>query len=249
MGFIDLSMEENIATVVLNRPKVNAINEGVVDELSGCLKKLETDPSVRAVILTGEGSFFSFGFDIPEFLGYPKDSFTGFLMRFTDILRYIFLFPKPVVAALNGHTIAGGCMLAIACDYRLMVSGKPKISLNEITFGSTVFTSGVEILKFWVGGKNAETILYGGEMYTAEDARALGLIHEVVGKEGIREAARSVAKGLAKRDGRAFKSVKTLLRKQVAEEIERRERDSILEFVDIWYSEDTWKNLEKIKIY
>jgi len=249
MKFLGLSINENITTVVLNRSKVNAINEAMVEELSECFKKLETDSNVKAVILTGEGNFFSFGLDIPEFLNYSKDSFTKFLIKFTDLLKYIFLFPKPVVAALNGHTIAGGCMLAIACDYRLMVSGKPKISLNEITFGSTVFTSGVEILKFWVGGRNAETILYRGEMYLAEDARALGLVDEVVSKEELHETAQRIAQDFANKDGRAFKSVKALLRKQVAEEIERSERDSILEFVDIWYSESTWKNLEKIKIY
>src|ERR1700741_1502 len=148
MKFVHLSTNENIATIILNRPKVNALNEAVVEELSECFQRVANDSNVKAVILTGEGSFFSFGLDVPEFLSYSKDSFIKFIIKFTDLYSYIFTFPKPVVAALNGHTIAGGCMIAIACDYRLMISGKAKISLNELTFGSTVFAGSIEMLKF-----------------------------------------------------------------------------------------------------
>lgn len=249
MNFIHLSINENIATIVLNRPKVNALNEAVVEELRECFQRVADDSNVRAVILTGEGSFFSFGLDVPEFLSYSKDSFIKFLTKFTDLYSYIFTFPKPVVAALNGHTIAGGCMIAIGCDYRLMVSGKGRISLNELTFGSTVFAGSVEMLKFLIGGRNAESVLYTGAMYSAEEAKELGLIHEVVSKENLRDSAQRVAGDFAKKDNRAFQSVKMLLRRQAWEEMKRREKDSIIEFADIWYSENTWKNLEKIKIY
>ncbi len=248
MSFINLSINENIATMVLNRPKVNALNEAVVEELEECFQKLADDSNVKAVILTGEGSFFSFGLDVPEFLSYSKDSFIKFLTKFTDLYGYIFTFPKPVVAALNGHTIAGGCMIAIACDYRLMVSGKARISLNELTFGSTVFAGSVEMLRFLIGGRNAESALYTGAMYSAEEAKELGLIHDVVSKEDLRDSAQRIAGDFAKRDSRAFGSMKTLIRKQAGEEMKRRERDSIIEFADIWYSEGTWKNLRNIKI-
>jgi enoyl-CoA hydratase/carnithine racemase len=248
MNFINLSINENIATMVLNRPKVNALNEAVVEELEECFQKLADDSNVKAVILTGEGSFFSFGLDVPEFLSYSKDSFIKFLTKFTDLYRYIFTFPKPVVAALNGHTIAGGCMIAIACDYRLMVSGKARISLNELTFGSTVFAGSVEMLRFLIGGRNAESALYTGAMYSAEEAKELGLIHEVVSKENLCDSAQRIAGDFTKRDSRAFGSMKTLIRKQAEEEMKRRERDSIIEFADIWYSEGTWKNLRNIKI-
>jgi Delta3-Delta2-enoyl-CoA isomerase len=248
MNFIHLLAHENIATIVINRPKVNAINEAVVEELREYFQKVADDSNVKAVILTGEGSFFSFGLDVPEFLSYSKDSFIKLITKFTDLYAYIFTFPKPVVAALNGHTIAGGCMIAIACDYRLMVSGKARISLNELTFGSTVFAGSVEMLKFLTGGRNAELALYTGAMYSAEEAKDLGLIHEVVCKENLRYSAQKTAEDFAKKDSCAFGSVKMLLRKQAGEEMKRKERGSILEFADIWYSENTWKNLQNIKI-
>lgn len=248
MKFINITTNENIATIALNRPKVNAINEPLVDELSQCFQKLTDDSNVKAVILTGEGSFFSFGLDIPEFLNFSKDSFTKFLIKFTDLLKYIFLFPKPVVAALNGHIVAGGCMLALSCDYRLMVSQKAKISLNELSFGSTVFATGIEMLKFSVGARNAELTLYRGSMYSGEEAKQLGLVDELVSKESLNDASQRIAQDFAKKDPLAFQSIKMQLRKHIVDELNKKDKDSILEFVEIWYSESTWKNLEKIKI-
>jgi 3,2-trans-enoyl-CoA isomerase len=248
MEFVQVSKEDGIATVALSRGKVNALNEPMIDQINDCFADLENDPRVQAVVLTGKGSFFSFGFDIPEFLTYSKDAFVKFLIKFTNLYSYLFLYPKPVVAALNGHTMAGGCMLASTCDYRVMASGKAKISLNEITFGSSVLAGSVEMLKFCVGSKTAASILYKGAMYSAPEALEAGLIDQVASEEFLATEAEKIAKSLAGREGPAFRSIKGLLRKPVAEEMKKRERDSVLEFVDIWYSEKTWENLKGIKI-
>lgn len=249
MNFVSVSVKEGIATVTLNRGKVNALNEPLIEQLHGCFADIEMDLDVRSVILTGQGKFFSFGFDIPEFMSYPKESFTRYLTKFTDLYTSLFLFSKPIVAALNGHTVAGGCMLALTCDARIMVSEKAKISLNEINFGSSVFAGSVEMLKFCVGHKNAATILYSGAMFLAEEAIRLGLIDRISSPEDLVGDARKAARDLADKDGAAFKSLKGLLRKPVAEEMIKREKDSIREFVDIWYSEKTRRNLEEIKIH
>jgi enoyl-CoA hydratase/carnithine racemase len=111
---------------------------------------LAADADVKAVVLSGKGNFFSFGLDVPEFLQYAKDDFIRFVTKFADLYTYIFVYPKPVIAALNGHTVAGGCMLATACDYRVMVSGKARISLNEIKFGSSLFPAALN-LKYCTG--------------------------------------------------------------------------------------------------
>lgn len=249
MDFISVSQEDGMATVILNRGKVNALNETLVEQISSCFVKLEKDKSIQAIIFTAQGKFFSFGFDIPEFLSYPKESFIRYLTKFTNLYTSLFLFPKPIVAALNGHTIAGGCMLALACDSRIMVSGKAKISLNEISFGSSVFAGSVEMLKFCVGQKNAESVLYSGAMYSAEEAIHLGLIDQISSSENLMDDARKTAQDFVTKEISAFRAIKGLLRKPVAAEMVKREKDSIREFVDIWYSEKTWKNLEKIKIH
>jgi enoyl-CoA hydratase/carnithine racemase len=249
MNFIDPQKSEGIATLMLSRRKVNALNDTVVNEMRHLLKTFESDPEVRSVILTADGKFFSFGFDIPEFLSFTKEKFTEFLVNFTDLYTYIFRYPKPVVAALNGHTIAGGCMLALACDHRVMVSGKAKISLNEIGFGSSVFAGSVEMLRFWIGSANATEVLFSGAMFTAEEAKNIGLVHEVIAVDELMKVARKTATDLASKNQPAFASIKSLLRRSVIEEMMRRERKSITEFVDIWYSESTWANLQNIRIY
>lgn len=248
MEFVQLSVDDGIATVALNRPKVNAINEHVVSELRDVFRELALDKQVRAVILTGRGSFFSFGFDIPGFIDYPKEEFHRFILSFSDLVQRIFVFPKPVIAALNGHAVAGGCVLAIACDRRIMVTGKAKIALNELTLGASVFTSIAEILKYTVGPRTAQLLLYTGKMNSAEEALAMGLVDKVVTAEDVNDAALGAANELSGCDVFAFGSVKRLLRKEALDRIENHERGSVSDFVDIWYSENTWEKLKKIEI-
>jgi Delta3-Delta2-enoyl-CoA isomerase len=249
MNFIELDRIDGVAIATLGRGKVNAINGALVDELRDVFRKLELDSQVRAVVLTGRGKFFSFGFDVPEILLVTKDEFINFLKNFTELYSYLFLYPKPLVAALNGHAIAGGCMLALTCDTRLMVTGNAKIALNEITFGSSVLVGSVEMLRFLAGNANATEVLYSGKMYTAAEAKSLGLVQEVVSEQSLADAAKSRALDLAAKDPIAFAGIKSLLRKKIGEEMTRREGPSILELADLWYSESTRAELRNIKIH
>jgi len=249
MSFVKKGIQEGVATLAICRGKVNALSGDLVQELRQNFEALETDLEARAVVLTGEGKFFSFGFDIPELFPYSRENFLDYLVRFTDLYTYLFLYPKPVVAALNGHAIAGGCMLALACDRKIMVSGKAKISLNEITFGSSVFAGSKEMLRFCLGGRAAAEVFYSGAMYGAEEARALGLVDDIAAEEELQRTAQRMAREMGEKYGPAFASIKRLLRAPVAEEMKRREKKSLQEFVEIWYSETTRANLKAIKIY
>ncbi len=244
MEYVFRTDSDGIARVVIRRGKVNAFNDAVIDEMSRTFGELAADPSVRAIILTGSGKFFSFGFDIPQFLGYERERFTRYLTNFTRLYREIFLHPKPVVAMLNGHTIAGACMVSTACDYRVMVSGKARISLNEINFGSSVFAGSAEMLKLLVGHRMAETVLLSGAMYSAEEALQMGLVDQVVSEEELEAETTKIAGEYAAKDPDAYRSIKALLRRAVAERMEQTERASIEEFVRIWYSEKTWARLQ-----
>ena len=248
MDYLKVHKRKTVAVLMLSRGKVNALNGAVVDQIRQSLKALEGDPEARSIIITGIGKFFSFGFDIPEFLSFTKDQFAEYLANFADLYTYLFLYPKPVVAALNGHAIAGGCMLALACDSRVMAAGKARISLNEIAFGSTVFAGSTEMLRFCVGSANATSVLYSGAMYSAEEAKCFGLVDEVATEHDLMDVAFNMAAALAAKYPPAFASIKSLLRRSTAEEMMRRERQSIEELVNIWYSENTWANLQNIKI-
>ena len=249
MTFIEIEANDGIVMLTLARGKVNAINGSLMAELSSALDELSSAPEVRALVLTGRGKFFSFGFDVPEILTFAKEDFVKYATEFTDLYRKLFLLPKPVIASLNGHTVAGGCMLALACDTRIMVTGNAKISLNEINFASSVFAGSTEMLRFLVGGANATEILYSGAMYSAEEAMKLRLVQEVVSEESLATKTKTIAATLAGKDHVAFASIKALLRSEVAEAMKRRDAASVKEMVDIWFSETTREQLRNIQIH
>lgn len=226
MDFVRLQKSNGITTLTLNRGKVNALNVELVSQLEARLRDLEADNGTAAVILTGAGKFLSFGFDIPEFLSFTKQQFTDYLTSFTDLYTYLFLYPKPVVAALNGHAMAGGCMLALACDRRVMIASNARIALNEIGFGSSVFAGSTEMLRFLVGNANATAVLYSGAMYQTDEAKKLGLIEQVATEDTFLIAVADAATALKEKSAPAFASIKSLLRTPIAEEMRRREASS-----------------------
>lgn len=248
MDHVQIARSGDVGIVTLNRGKVNALNLEVVHELGRAFDSLRRDDKMEAVVFTGSKSFFSFGFDVPELYPLSRDEMGRFLTSFTDLYTEIFTFPKPVIGALNGHATAGGCMLAIACDRRLMVRERAKISLNEIAIGSSVFAGCVEMLRACVGQKVAEEILFTGAMFESEEALAMGLVDRLIPAPQLLEEAIGEAKVLGSWDTPVFGSIKGLLRNPIAEEMRRREATGIRDFLDIWYSETSRETLKSVVI-
>jgi enoyl-CoA hydratase/carnithine racemase len=243
-----LEKQRDVAILTLARGKVNALDEPMLDELGERLREIELDPAARAVVLTGQGSFFSFGFDVPALYDYPPGDFLRFLGKFSDLYRSLFALPKPLVAALNGHAVAGGCMLATAADYRVMADGKARISLNEVTFGASLFAGSVEMLRHLVGPRQAEAVALEGAMFPAARARTIGLVDEVAPAETVLARAVEIATDMASRDATAYAAIKRLLRGPVLERIRISEAAGLQSFVEIWYSPATREQLKKIRI-
>ena len=248
MDYVEVTRAEDVAVLTLHRGKVNAFNAAVVDELQAALDELAGDPSAGALVITGHGKFFSFGLDVPELYSLSPEDFADFLGAFTRLYTSIFVYPKPVIAAINGHAIAGGCMVAIACDRRLMARGKARIGLNEITFGSTVFAGSVEMLRACTGQRGAEEVLITGSMFDPPAALAIGLVDAVHPVDELMGAALAEARVMAGRDPDAFRNMRKLLRGHIADNMRRQEAGSIREFVEIWYSESTREQLKRIVI-
>ena len=237
-----------IATITYSSDRVNSYDAQFVKVMRQRIEGLAGDDAVRGVVLTANGPFFSFGFNVPLFLDWPREDFEIFLNDFTSLYLDIFRFPKPIVAALNGHTVAGGCMIALACDQRVMVDTKAKISLNEVTFGAGLFTGAVEILRHWVGPRVAEDIAMSGRMLQPEEAKELGLIDLTCEPQALLETARERVERLARNDLRAYANIKRLSRCHSWERIQKHEGESIRHFLDLWYSPETRDRLEQILI-
>jgi enoyl-CoA hydratase/carnithine racemase len=160
----------------------------------------------------------------------------------------MFLSPKPVIGAINGHATAGGCILALTCDFRIMVTGKAKIALNELNIDAAIFAGCVAMLKAAVGVRNAEKVLLTGAMYTAEDALRIGVVDSITSEETLMAEAKKIADESSQKNPDAFKTMKNLLRKSTAECFGESEEDSILDFIEIGYSEPTQKVLKGVVI-
>lgn len=248
MPNFELKLVDSLAIITMTRGKVNAINPDFVRELNLLLDDIERHPDIHAVVLIGQGKFFSFGLDIPELYELTPEAMTRFIQTFCDLYHRLFLFPKPIVAAINGHAIAGGCILATACDRRLMSAGNGKIALNEVTFGASLFAGAVAMLQFACGSRNAEQILLTGHMFTPEQARELGLIDEVTEDDKLLADASRVARELGKNHGPHFTSLKRLSRQPIADQWRIREPHAITEWIDIWYSPETRAKAKSIQI-
>ncbi len=243
-----LEHNKGTATVRLEFGKVNAISSNVVDELLTALQNVRDDEETSAVVVTGTGSFFSFGLDVPQLLTFDRAQLTEYLHRFCRLKTELYLFPKPVIAAVNGHATGGGCMLVLPCDYRIMVAGKARISLNEINLGVPVFAGSVAMLQGLVGVRTAENILYDGSFLTPEQARMYGMVDEVAAPEDLMITAREKAAELGSKYSPAFEQIKSLQRRPIADTFIPREEEAIERFVDVWESDYAQGILKKLTI-
>ena len=248
MSFISVATQNEIAVLTMQRGKVNAFNLEAVDQMAKHFDRFKEDPQAKALILTGNEKFFSFGFDVPELLTYDRVTLRRFLTGFTRLKLELFIYPKPLIVSLSGHAVAGGCMLALTADYRLLKAGNAKISLNEINLGVPVFAGSVAMLRFCAGDRNAELVLSSGEMYSDQQALKLGLVDQVVEADSLTAQAISAAKEYASKPPTAFAEIKRLLRQEIADRAAVQEPEVIERFMDIWYTPAAQGILKKVEI-
>jgi enoyl-CoA hydratase/carnithine racemase len=155
MDFLRTKVEDHIYHILLDRGKSNAIDLIAVDELIEAIDTAEKDPAVEGLILSGKEGFFSAGLDLIALYDYNAEQMRAFWERFLLLLQKFAAFSKPAVAAITGHSPAGGCVLALCCDYRIMAEGEYVIGLNEIPVGIVVPESIFKLYAFWLGHATA----------------------------------------------------------------------------------------------
>jgi len=239
------TVDRGLATVRLDRAHGNAINLDLVDELHAAFHRLDADSSVRGVLLTAAGKLFSPGLDLQELIELDRDRMGRFLERFNACILGLYTFSKPFVVALHGHAIAGGCVLALTADWRVLAADK-LIGLNEIRVG-VPFPYGVaNILRESVPQRHLEEIALFGRNYRGDEALRIGLVHEVHPEEGFYEHALSRLAELADRDPSAFAITKRYLRAATVERIMADEARLERDFLDRWFSRSTRAKMQAI---
>ncbi len=205
--------EDGVATITINRPdKLNALNVAVITMLREMMKQAEEDESIRVIILTGSGEkSFAAGADITEFQDKDSSSVRALVQNGQDLCTYMEAMSKPIIAAINGFALGGGCEIAMACDFRYASAnalfGQPEIKLGIIPgYGGTVR------LPRLVGLGRAKELVYLGNNIDAEEALRIGLANNVFDSvETLREGAAKTAKKLTRMPGVAIKLAKQSL--------------------------------------
>ncbi|MBP7867961.1 MAG: enoyl-CoA hydratase/isomerase family protein [Acidobacteria bacterium] len=188
---------EGVVVVTLDRPDaLNALNAEVLGELHRVFYRLAHDASVRVVILTGVGKTFVAGADIKEMADFGPAQASEFSQRGQRVFSQIEDFPWPVIAAVNGFALGGGCELVMACDYRV-AGEKAKLGQPEVNLGVTPGFGGTQRLTRLVGRPKAKYLLFTGEVIPAEKALALGLVDEVVPQDALLERCLEIARTIA----------------------------------------------------
>jgi enoyl-CoA hydratase/carnithine racemase len=246
MKWIEASTEDGIRILRLNRGVTNAINGELLDELQAGLEEGKASAEITSLVLTSANDkFFSIGFDLPEL--YPQEvlRFKEFFHSFNLICLDLYTLPKPTVAALNGHAVAGGFILASCCDYRFMAQGKKFCGLNEIQIGVPVPYIADRILRQLVGDRAATEIMYTGALLPAEKALAINFLDALVAPEELLKEALSKARTLGRLPGEAFRLIKTNRTAEIAARgLEKLEAD-IRTFLTMWYNEEARNLLQE----
>jgi enoyl-CoA hydratase len=180
------SLEDHIFMITINRPdKLNALNQRVLDELNESFDTVYNDENIKAVIITGSGEkAFVAGADIAEFVSVKDDEGESLSKKGQNIFLKIENCPKPVVAAVNGFALGGGCELAMACHFRL-ASTNAKFGQPEVNLGLIPGYGGTQRLTMLIGKGKAMELMMTGNMIGAEEAKSLGLVNYVEAPENL----------------------------------------------------------------
>jgi enoyl-CoA hydratase len=247
----DLLLTEDIDRVrvlTLNRPdKANAFNERLYHAAASALRDAADDDAVSVVVVTGAGRVFSGGVDLGEMTavipddGGPVGAPRGGRSEPSDMSRgfdayvgAISTFPKPLVAAVNGHAIAGGCMIACAADRRLMARGNGRVGVPELLVGVGFPVVPLEVLRFAVSPEHFAEMVYSGATYPPEEALRRGLVDELVEPAELLPRAIAEAERMAAIPAAAFELTKVQMREPAVETMRRRRAQLDARVAEYW---------------
>lgn len=239
MDYIKTKEEDHILHILLDRGKSNAINQEVVDELIQVILEAKNNPSVEGVVLTGKKHFFSSGLDLIALYEYDKEQMLFFWKAFMMLVKELVSFPKPSVAAITGHSPAGGCVLALCCDYRVMAEGEYVIGLNEIPVGIIVPQNIFNLYSFWLGNAVAYRFLLEGKLCKPNEALKAGLIDGVVSFDMIQNEAIRKIKTVTQFERNAWQASKLNLRKDLIDSFSADPEDVIKQVLEQWWRPST----------
>lgn len=228
-----------VAVLTIAHGPVNVMDVELLLAITEAFTELADDPA-RAVVLTGAGRAFSAGVDLSRILAGGEDYIAEFMPALSEALMAVFTFDRPVVAAVNGHAIAGGAVLALAADHRVMTNAKGAIGTPEALVGVAFPRVALDIVVYAVGERAAQKMIIGGDNSPPEQALALGIVDELCEPESLVSRAVEVATGITERiPADAFAHTKLQLRRHIIERIVNYGQDEDPKAISVWTTRTT----------
>jgi enoyl-CoA hydratase len=210
---INYQVKDNIAYITINRPEaLNALNKTVLEELYQVFGEIQADENVRVAILTGEGRSFVAGADIAQMSNLTVAEGRAFGAFGQKVMNFIEEIETPVIAAVNGFALGGGCELAMACDFRI-ASSKAKFGQPEVGLGITPGFAGTQRLPKLVGKGMAKMLILTADTINADEAYRIGLVEKVVEPEELMPTCEAIAEKIASKAPIAVSMSKTCINK------------------------------------
>lgn len=235
LGILD---HGNIREIRLARPPVNALNPELLSALGSAIRTAASE-GVKGLVVSGGPKVFSAGLDVPFLMTLERDALRAAWGVFFDAARALTDSPIPVAAAIAGHSPAGGCVLALCCDYRVMARGPFRIGLNEVEVGLVVPEGIQHLLRRQVGAYRAERLLVAGAMVESEQALAMGLVDELVDIDHVATRARIWLEELIAKPSAAMLATRQIARADLRQALNDPARIGLERFLDAWFEPGT----------
>ncbi len=233
---IIVEIKESVGLIKMNRPEaMNALNSQTLGELKEAVSQLKDDDAVRVIVITGEGKAFVAGADIAEMKDMTKEQAEEFSRTGQKVFNRIAKIKKPVIAAVNGFALGGGCELAMACDIRI-ASEKAKLGQPEVNLGLIPGFAGTQRLSRLVGAAKAKELIFTADMVDAQTALSIGLVNKVVPAEQLMDVCMEVATKIASKGPKAVRLAKKVINEGVEEKLEKGSEYETEEFSECFAS-------------
>lgn len=235
----------SIVELRLARPPVNALDPALITALKQAIEQAPRD-GVQALVISGSPGLFSAGLDIPALLQLDRDAMRAFWNDFFGVCAVLARSPIPVAAAVTGHSPAGGAVLAVFCDWRVMARGEYRIGLNEVQVGLTVPDCIQAALRRLVGPYRAERLLVAGAMLDGDDALAMGLVDELTDVDHVVTRALAWLEHLLQLPRQAMLATRALARAELACLFRDPASLPVEAFLDGWFAPEAQATLHAL---
>jgi enoyl-CoA hydratase/carnithine racemase len=235
-----------VAIVRMDKARGNAIDAAFLHAMTEACARVGEDGNVQGVLLaSAHPKLFCPGLDLITLIDYDRPALEAFMLRFAELVWQLYGLRKPMVAAVNGHAVAGGCILALTADWRILRRGGAQIGLNEVRIGVPLPWTVALLLRSSVPAAGLVPVALLGRNFADEEALSVGLVHELADGDAFEDHCLARLEELSDKDNESVGTIKAYLRQDTLDQMKAHERARIADFLDAWFTPRTRAWIQK----